>query len=71
MDYQELAWELLESMPKLSKTLIQKNADRFARGEMSTLVFLSCHDAASPGEISGENGHQHRSYGEALGHTCI
>lgn len=54
MDYQELARELLESMPKLSKAPMQKNADRFVRGEMPALIFLSHHGAASPGEISGE-----------------
>ena len=53
-DYQELARELLENMPKFSKAPMQKNADRFVRGEMPALVFLSYHSAASPGEISDE-----------------
>jgi len=54
MDYQKLAEELLESMPKLSKVPMQKNTDRFVRGEMPALIYLSHHGAASPGEISIE-----------------
>lgn len=54
MDYQKLAEELLESMSKLSKFPMQKNAERFVRGEMLALTYLSHHDALSPGEISAE-----------------
>lgn len=54
MDYQKLAEELLENMPKLSKIPTQKNADRFIRGEMLALDYLYHHGAATPGEISAE-----------------
>ena len=54
MDYECLAEEFLENLKQMLQIPMRKNTDRFVRGEMFVLDYLSKNGAVTPGQISSE-----------------
>lgn len=52
MDYEKLAAEFMDILPKLLQIPMQKDADRLVRGEMFALRYLFEEGSQTPGKIS-------------------
>ena len=52
MDYEKLAAEFMDILPKLLQIPMQKDADRLVRGEMFALRYLFEEGPQTPGKIS-------------------